>query len=150
MFLTFKKHPKDADNHTFPIRLLTKALPNGETCTRDWFYWGIEKKSLYCVSCFISNKIATSTFVLADELGWSIERSLRRLKDRTLTRKFNIEQNNYVEWKSANRAAIAVCSIDNLLILTTEALNWKRILERILNVILFLSERRLAYIGSSK
>ena len=151
---TFPKNiPRDADNHAFPFRLLTKALSNGETCTRDWLCWSIEKKSLYCVPCFIFNKIATNTSVLADELGWSIDRGWRKLKDRIPSHENSIShKNNYVEWKSANKAATVECSIENLLIaqLTTEANNWKKILERILSVILFLSERGLAFFGSSK
>ncbi|XP_050807579.1 uncharacterized protein LOC127050088 [Gopherus flavomarginatus] len=49
--------PRYADNHTFPTSLLTKSLPNSETCTRDWLCWNTEKQSLYCASLFILNKM---------------------------------------------------------------------------------------------
>ena len=48
--------PRDAANSAFPLSLLTKTLPNGETCTRDWLYWSKEKQSMHCVPCFIANK----------------------------------------------------------------------------------------------
>ncbi|XP_065650734.1 zinc finger MYM-type protein 1-like [Hydra vulgaris] len=58
----------------------------------------------------------------------------------------------YVKWKSASRAAIRKSSIDNLLIteLSTETSNWTKLLKRLLNVILFLSQRGLALFGSSQ
>ena len=48
--------PRDAVNSAFPLRLLTKTLPNGKTSTRDWLCWSKEKQSMYCVPCFIANK----------------------------------------------------------------------------------------------
>ena len=52
----------------------------------------------------------------------------------------------------ATKAASTGRSINNLLLteLNTEANNWKQLLERFLNVILFLSERGLAFWGSSQ
>ena len=72
--------PRDADNHSFAYRLLTKNLPNGETCSRDWICWSVEKQSLYCAPCFLFNK--TSTSIISDHPGWNISRGLRKLKDR--------------------------------------------------------------------
>ena len=44
----------------FHLRLLTKTLPNGETCTRDCLCWSKEKQSMYCLPCFIANKCNTN------------------------------------------------------------------------------------------
>ena len=43
--------PRDAANSAFPLPLLTKTLPNGETCIRGWLCWSKEKQSMYCVAC---------------------------------------------------------------------------------------------------
>lgn len=63
-----------------------------------------------------------------------------------------LHRENYVAWKSASKAASTDKSIENSLLreINTEANLWKKILERILNVILFLSERGLPLFGSSQ
>ena len=53
-----------------------------------------------------------------------------------------------MKWKYQN--AHVTAKMLYLTELNTEANNWKQLLERFLNVILFLSERGLAFFGSSQ
>nr|XP_047132434.1 uncharacterized protein LOC124811167 [Hydra vulgaris] len=111
-------------NHHF----LNKTLTNGETCIRDWLCWSVEKQSLYCAPCFLFNKNAANvSFSLVLPDGAPVE-------------------------KSASRAALCETSVDNLLLseLKTETENWKKLFQRILDVIIFLSERGLALFGSNQ
>ena len=55
--------PRVAPNSTFPLRLLTKTLPNGETCTSDWLYWSIDNQSL------LSTKVVQISHLLVRNLN---------------------------------------------------------------------------------
>jgi hypothetical protein len=63
-----------------------------------------------------------------------------------------VHEDNYVNWKSASKSGLSQSSLGSLLLneLTAEASNWKNILGRILEVMLFLSERGLAFFGSNE
>lgn len=144
--------PRDAANHAFPSRLLSKTLPNGEVCKRDWLCWSTAKESLYCAPCFTLSK-GTSNTVLSNKSGWCRTRGWRKLKDRIPKHEHSIShKENYVTWKSASKSASSKSSIDDLLLseLKVETNMWKNLLERILNIILFLSERGLALFGSTQ
>ncbi|XP_065682506.1 uncharacterized protein LOC136095773 [Hydra vulgaris] len=124
---------KDSNHHAFPYRFLNKSLANGETCKRDSLCWSVEKQSF--------------------SAGWGISRGWRRLKNRILLHESSIyHKENYVVWKSASRAALCETSVDNLLLskLKTETENWKKLFQRILDVIIFFSERGLALFGSNQ
>ena len=132
--------PKDANNHAFPYRLINKILSNGEMCKRDWMCYSMEKQSLYCAPCFLLNNNTPNVSTLSDSTGWNISRGWRKLKDRIPSHENStFHKENYVIWKSANKAALSETSVDNLLLaeLKTETEYWKKLLERILNIILF-------------
>ena len=61
-------------------------------------------------------------------------------------------KNNYIAWRNAIESAQASKSINNYIIdnLKTEIEKWRKILHRILDMILFLSERGLFFRGSSE
>lgn len=149
--------PKDKDNHSFPTRLFTVTLTNGEKYKRDWLCWSQVKQSLYCAPCFLFTKgdVSSNVSVLTSHPGWSIEKGWRKLKDRIPSHEnSNLHKENYIAWKEASKAAMsgASTSIDNYIVdqLKAESNKWKKILHRILDIILFLSERGLAFRGSSE
>ncbi|XP_047127549.1 uncharacterized protein LOC124808473 [Hydra vulgaris] len=142
----------DSNHHAYPYCFLNKSLANGETCKRDWLCWSVEKQSLYCAPCFLFNKNAANVSFFSSSAGWGISRGWRRLKNRIPSHESSIyHKENYVVWKSASRAALCETSVDNLLLskLKTETENWKKLFQRILDVI-FLSERGLALFGSNQ
>ena len=99
------------------------------------------------------NKNAANVSFFSSSAGWSISRGWRRLKDRIPSHESSIyHKENYVVWKSASRAALCETSVDNLLLseLKTETENWKKLFQRILDVIIFLSERGLALFSSNQ
>ncbi|XP_047139130.1 uncharacterized protein LOC124815034 [Hydra vulgaris] len=84
---------------------------------------------------------------------WGISRGWRRLKDHIPSHESSIyHKANYVVWKPASRAALCETSVDNLLLseLKTETEIWKKLFQRILDAIIFLSERGLALFGSNQ
>ena len=74
--------PRDAANSPFPLCLLTKTLPNGEACARDWLCWSKEKQSMYCDPCFIANKSNANQSSFSPQSGWNIVRGWRKLNDK--------------------------------------------------------------------
>ncbi|XP_065680579.1 uncharacterized protein LOC124817132 [Hydra vulgaris] len=138
---------QDSNHHAFSYRFLNKTLANRETCKRDWLCWSVEKQSLYCAPCFLFNKNAANVSFFSSSAGWGISRGWTRLKDRIpLHESLIYHKENYVVWKSASREALCETSVDNLLLseLKTETENWKKLFQRILDIIIFLSERGLA------
>ncbi|XP_065681481.1 uncharacterized protein LOC136095155 [Hydra vulgaris] len=113
---------QDSYHHAFPYRFLNKTLANGETWKRDWLCWSVEKQSLYFAPCFLFNKNATNVLFFYSFAGWGISRGWRRLKDRIPSHKK----------------------------LKTETENWKKLFQRLLDVIIFLSERGLPLFGSNQ
>lgn len=148
-----KNISRDAGNHGFPYRLLSKNLHNGESCKRDWLCWSNTKQALFCVPCFLKIKSNMDSSILGSA-GWDINKGWRKLKDRIPSHEnTTVHKNNYINWKLSCKAAIQNSSLGSILLnkLTEETNKWeKKILERILDVILFLSERGLPFFGSNK
>ncbi|XP_065678216.1 uncharacterized protein LOC136093185 [Hydra vulgaris] len=99
---------------------------------------------------FLNKTLANGETCKRDWLCWSVEKqSLYRapclLFNKNAANAKNAE-------KSASRAALCETSVDNLLLseLKTETENWKKLFQRILDVIIFLSERGLALFGSNQ
>jgi hypothetical protein len=139
--------PNDQKNCRFPYRLLQKNLLNGETCKRDWIYWSNSIKAVFCASCWLSRN-SSNHFIN----GWGIKIGGRKLKDKVIDHENSVtHKKNYLSWKNAVFAAKNEKSIDCHLMkeLETEAEKWRKILKRILDVILFMAERGLAFFGSS-
>jgi hypothetical protein len=138
----------DSENHQFPFRLLHKILQNGEKIERDWIWWSFESSAIFCAPCLLQNK-ESNVFTK----GWSIHKGWRNLKDKIpLHESTEKHKHSYVSWKNAIFQSANDKTVDNVLIkqLNAETEKWKEILKRVLDVILFLSERGLAFQGSSK
>ena len=109
---------------------------------------------MYCVACFLlSTDDYCGISALAKHPGWDIHKTLRKLKDKIPEHEKSIcHKNNYIAWRNAIKSAQASKSINNYIIdnLKTEIKKWRKILHRILDIILFLSERGLSFRGSSE
>lgn len=137
----------DFENRKFPTYILNKKLQNGESAERDWMWFSESTKSIYCASCVFA-KDSENIFTT----GWSAERGWRKLKDKVPTHEnSSIHLRNYFDWKRAISNARNGAPIESFLFknLQDETEKWKQILKRIVDVILFLSERGLAFFGDS-
>jgi len=147
-----KNISKDAANRGFPYRLLSKNLANGEKCDRDWICWSVQNQSIYCAPCYILNNNMHFSY-LTDKLGYNKKNGWKKLNDRIPSHENSIlHREMYMSWKNAQKAALANCALDNLLVkeLKNEVTYWKKILERFLDIIFFLSERGLPFFGSNE
>lgn len=142
-----KNISKDAANHVFPYRILSKNLANGESCDRDWICWSIQNQSIYCAPFYIFNNNMHFSYLTA-KLGYNIKNGWKKLNYRIQSHENSIlHKQMYISWKNAQKAAFANRGLDNLLVkeLKNEVTYWKKLLERFLDIIFFLSERGLAF-----
>ena len=110
---------------------------------------------MYCAPCFLFTNEGISVNVclpLTKHPGYGIGKGWRKLKDRIPAQeKTNLHKENYIKWKEASNAAMRGSLIGNYISdqIKDESNKWKKNLHRILDIILFLSERGLAFQGSS-
>ncbi|XP_004211470.2 zinc finger MYM-type protein 1-like [Hydra vulgaris] len=149
------KFPKDTLPKSFPRTLFHIAMPNGEKIPRDWLTWSETKNALYCFPCRLFSKMPeTHRSALSLPTGYSKPKDIKWKK---LYEKIPHHQSSsghkmcYVEWRRLeenlrNNTTINFLLNDNI---KTEVERWRQILRRVLDVILFLGERGLAFRGDS-
>ncbi|XP_045466791.1 zinc finger MYM-type protein 1-like [Harmonia axyridis] len=146
--------PPDSNGMPFPKYLLNLNMKNGEVVSRDWLTWSSSRQALFCFPCRLFNKATrsqhSSRFVT--EYGWSPTNFYRKLYNRIPEHENSIgHRSSYLEWRGIEQNIFNKKNIDNLVLksLEKEKEKWKELLQRFLQVILFLSERGLALRGSS-
>ncbi|XP_019851026.1 PREDICTED: zinc finger MYM-type protein 1-like [Amphimedon queenslandica] len=145
-----KSFPRDSKNVKFPVSILTSKLQNGNYVERDWLVWSEEKTALFCFPCRIFSCSEVSH--LSSVTGWSTEIGWKKLYDRIPMHEKSItHRENYIRWREAelhlHDDGIDVRLSDDI---RSEKLRWREILKRIIDVILFLGERGLAFRGSTQ
>lgn len=148
--------PCDVTGSRFPISILSVKKQNGETSRRCWIVFSPIKKAIYCFPCrlfwhTINNPTPVqSSFASAD--GWGPEKKWKKLWDRIPEHeKSGAHKKCYLSWRELqrrveNNAGIDVIIEENIL---SEAAKWKRLLSRIIDVVIFLGQRGLAFRGST-
>ena len=150
--------PKDANNQTFPEGILKFKNVNVEQHTRDWLVWSQHKKSLYCFPCrhfskCVCCRLSASKSSLATVEGWQVSAKWQKLCNRVPEHeKSNGHRECYLAWQELERRLSLQEGVKNLLesSIKVESEKWYNILKRIIDVILFLGERCLAFRGSSQ
>ncbi|XP_065639578.1 zinc finger MYM-type protein 1-like [Hydra vulgaris] len=149
------KFPKDALPKSFPRTLFHIAMPNGEKIPRDWLTWSETKNALYCFPYRLFSKMPeTHRSALSLPTGYSKPKDNKWKK---LYEKVPHHQSSsghkmcYVEWRRLEENLRDNTTINFLLNdnIKTEVERWRQILRRVLDVILFLGERGLAFRGDS-
>ena len=145
---------KDLTGKTFPSSILSKKLANGEKVKRDYLCYSLKKKSVYCFACrlFGSKQSISCPSYLASPGGSSRELGYHRLYNVVPSHEnSDSHRKNYLEWKSLEANLKAGTTIDSKLQIDmdNETKKWRTLLHRILDVIIFLAERALAFQGHS-
>ncbi|XP_065642878.1 zinc finger MYM-type protein 1-like [Hydra vulgaris] len=147
--------PKDNGNHIFPMSVLKSRMPNGESFSRDWLVFSPAKTALFCFPCRLflpRNQLPHMTSSLAMIGGWGYEKKWKNLISRIPEHEhLKIHKQCYIQWREFQARMKTDQSIEHLMNrqILNEADTWRKILERILDVILFLGERGLAIRGKS-
>lgn len=145
--------PSDSTGRLFPTSLLSCRMPNNEVIPREWLVWSNNRQALFCFPCrLFSLQPESVRSRFASINGYSKDLKWKKLYD-----KIPEHQNSsghkecYLKWKNMetlfeNRGTIFQ-SLETQI--NDEISNWKQILNRLLDVTLFLSERGLPFRGVS-
>ena len=117
--------PNDSSNRVFPNTILCYKLPNGEDVHRDWLVWS----------------------------DYSKDNKWKKLYDRIPEHQESISHKKYYDaWRNFQKVIGCSATISVQLNRSTEneAAIWRALLHRILQVVLFIGERGLAFRGGSQ
>lgn len=145
--------PQDETGYTFPITLLHTRMKNCEKLARDWLVWSHVKQAVFCFPCRLFSKLPSACrSSLASHKGYSTCKKWKKLYNKVPEHESSTNHKEcYLQWRQTEKRFSIESSIDHLLAknLQSEIDYWRKILQRIIDVVLFLGERGLALRGNS-
>ena len=149
--------PKDIRDQKFPEGIFKYHSNNGEQHIRDWLVWSEKCNSLFCFPCrlffhTVSNQSALQRSKLASPNGWTKEQKWRKLVTKIPQHeKSTTHRECYMAWRELERRLSSGKGIEHLLesAINSEVQKWIEILKRIIDVVIFLGCRGLAFTGTS-
>lgn len=151
-----KDMPKDIEGRAFPNYLLYSKSPNGrEKNERDWVTFSKSKEALFCLPCllFSSELEKRSCSALNSKDGMKITTiRWRKLYDRFPEHeRSSAHQHCFWKWKNLQKSVLKGMGVDSQQqkIIQSEIEKNKALLERLLNVTLFLASRNLSFRGNT-
>lgn len=147
--------PKDG-KRAFPRSVLFSKCANGEKISRDWLAWSEIKESLFCFPCRLFGRASDTSqsrcSVLLSDEGWRKEYGWRKLYDKLPPHEQSLfHKRCYANWRELERRINKDSEIHFQLdaAIAKDVKYWRGLLETILKVVLFISERALAFRGDS-
>jgi hypothetical protein len=146
----------DDTGKTFPTYIFSKKLANGEESRRDYLSYSESKKSLYCFPCRLflpkqSDVASLPAIAMPEGSGKSLgyQRLYKLIPDHENSQ---LHRRCHLLWREMELRLKSALTIEDHLIqdIRSEKKKWRDILRRILDVILFLGERSLAFRGDSE
>lgn len=147
--------PNDIDGKNFPVYVMYMRLNNKEIIKRDWLTWSTSKQAIYCFPCRLFCKLPEyQRSLFSMENGWQPS-SRKYAKLYTRIPEHENSRNHklcYMDWRALKTNLSAHSTVNQLLErqLHDESEKLNKLLERLLDVILFISERGLAFRGDSQ
>lgn len=147
--------PPDCTGYVIPNSIFTMKKQNGEKCQRSWLVFSNKQQSFFCLPCrlFACKLKELSSSALSSSTGWGIEKKWKKLWDRVPEHeRSNVHKKCFIAWRELERRLQVNSSVNILLEseIQSESTKWKKLLERLIDVTLFLGERGLAFRGSSQ
>ena len=148
--------PCDVAGRRFPTSIFTVKKQNGETSHRSWIVFSPTKQAIYCFPCRLFSHTINSPAHLqssfASHDGWGTDKKWKKLWDRIPDHeKSDAHKNCYLRWRELQRRLENDAGI-NVIIeesVSSEVAKWKKLLSRIIDVVIFLGQKGLAFRGSS-
>lgn len=152
---TPKTVPRDSSGKSFPMSVFKKIMNNGEVIERNWLVWSQQTSALFCFLCClfkdpISNEHGgdqTSKFVYKE-----MDNSWKKAYEKVKSHKCNVKHlQNYIKWEqllntlNRNNSAISEALLQQI---REEENKWRKILTAVIDIVLFLAERNLAFRGN--
>ena len=148
-----KIFPNDNKNIRFPISLLSQRQQNGDNNDREWLVWSETNQAIYCFPCRLYRTSIYGASHLSSIDGWSVSLGWKKLYDRIPDHeKTAIHRRNYLEWRGLERRLNLHSGVDIQMEkgMSSQIETWREILKRIIDIVLFLGVRGLAFRGHSQ
>ena len=144
--------PNDDNGMSFPYNILQSIRANEEKRERDYLSYSPDRQSVYCFPCRLFLHKTPLPHIAQLEgsgksLGW------RRLYCKLKSHEDSSSHKDCMfQWRELEARLKNHAQIENLIdkSLVNQASKWRDILKRILDVVLFLGERSLAFRGGSE
>lgn len=140
-----KYYPKDENGRHFSNFHFVKVLSNGEEIPRRWLLYSETKDSLFCFCCFCFDRNSRTSFKSGFRDWYHLSESIKSHENSCAHIK------NYQCWLEAESRLKGQTSIDKLeqIVIKKESERWCEVLNRLMNIILYLTENNSAFRGSS-
>lgn len=139
--------PRDHYNRCFSKSLLYRKLNNGESYLRTWLLYSASSDKVFCVCCklYYSDKTKSSLATVGINNWKHITEYLKSHENSPEHLKC------FVNWFEASRRLKTNKTIDKNLqsLIIRERDHWRLVLDRMCNIILYLSKNNLSFRGSS-
>ncbi|XP_065665591.1 zinc finger MYM-type protein 1-like [Hydra vulgaris] len=132
------------------IGVVKLSFKNKEIVPRDWLVWSKSKNALFCFPCRLFYIFHEQRSIFATENGWQANRGYKKLYDRIPDHeKSSNHKSCYIQRRNLEKNINKHTTIDCFIVkqIQNETQKWKDLLKRLLDVILFLAKRRLAFRG---
>lgn len=144
--VTDMEFKKDAHNRHFSAIFFKRKLESGEEQARRWLVYSPFANKVFCFSCKLFDKNARSSLASGGSDDWTHMSSILKSHE-TSSSHFAAQQT----WMETQMRLMSKSAIDHHLqsLMSQERQHWRSVMERLLNIVQFLTERNLAFRGSS-
>ncbi|XP_044133368.1 zinc finger MYM-type protein 1-like [Bufo gargarizans] len=144
--VTNMEFKKDVHNRHFSATFYKRKLESGEEQTRRWLVYSPFANKAFCFSCKLFDWNAKSSLASGGSEDWRHMANI--LKSHETSSSHFLAQQMWMETQLRLKSKSA---IDHNLqsLMSQERKHWRSVMERLLNIVHFLTERNLAFRGSS-
>ena len=149
-------HSSRCHRSSFSILFVHEKKENGESENRDWLVYSQFKNALFCFPCglfaYTESCNRSTPSYLTSVNGCGPSSKWKRLFDHIPAHENSTNNKRcYLEWRQLEMRLLHNSTIDmqphaNI---TTEISKWRELLQRIIDVVLFLGERGLSFRGDT-
>lgn len=141
------EYPRDDHGRRFPPKCVKRKLKNGEVVVRSWLIYSKSVDAVFCFCCKLFDN--TSVKMNLTTTGSKDWKNMHAILDQHERNPRHISA--LTAWIELQTRLQEDCTIDANLqkIVQAETHRWEAVLERLLSIIIFLSEQGLALRGDS-
>ena len=144
--IIMNNYPKDTNSRRFTDKLYYRKLSNNELILRRWLFYSKNLNRVFCFCCFCFDYSSKSSLANKGYSNW--QHISTALKKHEISSKHT---RCYLDWIESEKRLKNKTAIDNKnqLLISKEVDHWSKVLERLMNIILYLAENNMALRGSS-
>lgn len=146
--ITMNEYPVNEEGRHFSNCFYKRKLPNGEVYTRRWLVYSSSKDVVFCFCCrlFDPHPKSNSKFVIGGYNKWNHFSYSIKTHENSATHK-----KCYIQWMETEMRINKGMTIDKeeQKLIEKESARWRNVLERLMNIAIFLAKNNMAFRGRS-